>query len=228
MVQVDGVEGQVLYGAGDAAPSVPVQAGQRLTEGTFAAAANGILYLSTFAGSELRLAEAGTLRFYGVEEPCPMADHAARRSTFRLLGGKLQMTIRNPASPPHCYHIVLAGGGASVGSGQCVMCIHGTGTYMFVSRGATLLAGVPLQGAPREPGAMALAPERQPAAADHRRAMLAGNGKVRLARQGRRGRRPAPFRHRRRADVPPGGSSAGPGGVGKAQSSGREQASLRS
>lgn len=178
MVQVDGVEGQVLYGAGDAAPSVPVTAGQRLTEGTFAAAANGILYLSTFAGSELRLAEAGTLRFYGVEEPCPMADHAGRRSTFRLLGGKLRVTIRNPESPPHCYRIVLAGGSASVESGLCVMCSHGAGTYLFVARGATLLAGVPLQGAPREPGAMALAPERQPAAAVHRPAMLTGNGNV--------------------------------------------------
>jgi hypothetical protein len=133
-VQVDGVEGQVLYGAGNHTPHVPVKAGQKL-------ATNAILYLSTFTGSELRLAEAGTLHFYGVEEACQVAHLSGHRSTFRLLVGKLRITIRHPEEPPHCYRIMLAGGGASVESGQCVICGHGDGTYLYVARGVTLLSG---------------------------------------------------------------------------------------
>ena len=140
-VRVEGIEGRVLYGAGDSTPTVPVKAGQVLGPGTFSASSNGILYLSTFTGSDLRLAEAGTLHFDGVEEPCRMEHAIGRRSIFRLLQGKLRVTIRYPETPPRCYRIVLTRGAASVESGQCVMCMHGDGTYLYVARGVTWLAG---------------------------------------------------------------------------------------
>lgn len=184
-VQVDGVEGQVLYGAGRDTPSVPVKVGQILPAGNFSAAANGILYLSTFSGSELRLAEAGMLHFYGVEDPCPMAPSAGRRSTFRLLGGKLWVTIRDPETPPHCYRIMLKGGDASVESGQCVMCSHGDGTYLYVARGITLLsgsvgptAGAHLLGAPINPEAVSIAPQPHTDVLAHKPTTLTGNGNV--------------------------------------------------
>jgi hypothetical protein len=53
-VVVTGVAGQVLFGAG-AVPWKLVKAGERFGAGTFSAGSNGILYLSTFDGSELRL-----------------------------------------------------------------------------------------------------------------------------------------------------------------------------
>jgi hypothetical protein len=185
LVQVTGVEGQVLYGAGDRTPTVPVKAGQMLAAGTFVVASNGILYLSTFSGSELRVAETGTLRFDGVEEPCPVENHAGHRSTFRLLQGKLLVTIRHTETTPHCYRIVVRRGNASVESGQCVMCMHGDGTYVYVARGRTMLSGSgespglvpPPRGAPTA----VMAPARQTEIVIERPSrLLTGNGKIGL------------------------------------------------
>jgi hypothetical protein len=185
LVQVVGVEGQVLYGAGDSAPSVPVKPGQTLEAGTFSAASNGILYLSTFPGSELRLAETGTLRFYGVEEPCPVENHAGHRSTFRLLQGKLLVTIRHQETPPHCYRIVVRRGNASVESGQCVLCMHGDGTYVYVARGRTMLSEMGetsgLVPHPRSAEVAAIAPVRQTEIVIERPfRMLTANGMIGL------------------------------------------------
>jgi hypothetical protein len=185
-VRVDGVEGRVLYGAGDRTPSVPVKAGQTLPAGTFSADANGILYLSTFSGSELRLAESGTLRFDGVEEPCPVGHDAGHRSTFRLRQGKLRVTIRHPESPPHCYRIVLVSGSASVESGQCVMCRHGEGTYIYVARGVTMLAraSAPLASPPRGAEAVAITPVPHTDVVVEKPIMLTGNGSVAVLESG--------------------------------------------
>jgi hypothetical protein len=179
---VDGVEGQVLYGAGSRTPGMPVKTGQTLAAGTFSAAPNGILYLSTFSGSELRLAESGTLRFDGVEERCPLGHQMGNRSTFRLLAGKLRVTIRHPESPPHCYRIVLTRGSASVESGQCVMCMHGEGTFIYVARGVTMLAALN-EPAPRTPPssgpeAVTITPVPQTQVVIEKPAMLTGNGMV--------------------------------------------------
>jgi hypothetical protein len=139
-VLVQRVEGQVSYGAGDSQPTVPVKAGQRLSAGIFSASDNGVVYLSTFAGSELRLGQSGTLRFEGTEEACQMGHAASRRSTFRLMQGRLRVTLHYIGPPAHCYRIELEHGIAFVESGQCVMCMHGFGTYIYVARGVTLMA----------------------------------------------------------------------------------------
>jgi hypothetical protein len=185
---VDGVEGQVLYGAGDRTPTVPVKAGQTLQAGTFSADANGILYLSTFSGSELRLAESGMLRFDGVEEPCPVGHDAGHRSTFRLRQGKLRITIRHPESPPHCYRILLTSGNASVESGQCVMCRHGEGTYIYVARGVTMLAlsraSAPLASHPHGAETVAITPVPHTDVVVEKPIMLTGNGSVAVLESG--------------------------------------------
>ena len=228
-MRVDGVEGQVLYGAGDRAPTCRSRRGRRLAAGTFSAAANGILYLSTFSGSELRLAEAGTLRFDGVEEPCPMTIAWAWRSTFRLLGGKLRVTIRNPESPPHCYRIVLPGGSASVESGLCVMCNHGGGTYLFVARGVTLLTGMPQKDALLKPEAAPLSRGTQTRDRDSSPRHADWQWQRRLARRRRRGRGATAFRDWRcGTNVPSGGPAARPDGGGEAKFGGRKQAPFRS
>ena len=184
MVQVVGVEGQVLYGAGEGQPGTPVKVGQLLNAGTFSASGNGILYLSTFAGSELRLAESGTLRFNGVEQPVERS--TGHRSVFRLLAGKLRVTIRYQQSPPHSYRIELTRGSASVESGQCVICTHGDGTYVFVARGKTMMrggaaAGVTTQPA-TSPAALAAASHPDGAAAE-RPILLRSNGSIGLLDQ---------------------------------------------
>jgi hypothetical protein len=137
---VQRVEGQVSYGAGDSRPTVPVKAGQRLSAGIFSASDNGVVYLSTFAGSELRLGQSGTLRFEGTEKPCQMGHTAGVRSTFHLMQGRLRVTIHYTGLPAHCYRVELQHGIASVESGQCVMCMHGFGTYIYVARGVTVMA----------------------------------------------------------------------------------------
>jgi hypothetical protein len=145
-VVVTGVAGQVLFRAGTE-PGRAVTAGLRLGAGTFSAAANGILYLSTYEGSELRLGESGTLRYDGMEDRCPLEKPSGLRSTFHLLAGKLEVTIKVPTQPPHCYRIILPRAQASVSRGQCVMCMHGQDTFIYVARGQTIVTG----GNPPEP-----------------------------------------------------------------------------
>jgi hypothetical protein len=179
-VQVISVAGEVLYGPGDRTPSTPVKTGESLEAGTFSAAANGILCLSTFSGSELRLAEAGTLHFYGTEEFCHLERQAGNRSTFRLLQGKLRVTIGQPATPPHFYRVMVQrGSNASVESGQCVMCLHGDGTYVFVARGRTILSGAnETAGSSIVPRTEGAAITRIEGAAEKPPIILTGNGKV--------------------------------------------------
>ena len=139
-VVVTGVAGQVLFWT-IAPPGRVVKAGERFGAGTFSAASNGILYLSTFEGSELRLGESGTLRYDAIEDKCLVEHPPGARSTFKLLQGKLEVNIKVPSRPIHCYRITLAHAQASVGQGQCVLCMHGGGTFVYVARGQTMISG---------------------------------------------------------------------------------------
>jgi hypothetical protein len=154
-VRVTGVEGQVLYGARDERPTVAVRAGQAFGPGTFSAGTNGILYLSAFDGSELRLSETGTLHYDGDDQLCRLEGPGGNlRSNFHLLQGKAQITIRFPARPRHCYQVKLRKASASTAQGQCVMCMHGASTFLFVARGRLMVT--------TEPGPDPLVLDREP------------------------------------------------------------------
>jgi hypothetical protein len=182
---VTAVEGQVLYGAGDAIPLQSVKAGQKLGPGQFSVGNDGILFLSSFDGSELRLGESGTLTYDGDDHLCRMDGPGMNlRSNFHLKQGKLQITIRFAAQPPHCYHVLLKHGQASMANGQCVMCMHGDGTYLYVARGSLAVSGdtepeanpvaegEPIYGA--KPGTVPTLKPLQP----DRTQLLVGNGQV--------------------------------------------------
>jgi hypothetical protein len=79
-----------------------------------------------------------------------MKQMPGKRSTFHLLAGKLQVNIRYSATPPHCYDIVLAKAQAAMSQGQCVICMHGSGTYIFVARGNMMVTSNPPDGSPLE------------------------------------------------------------------------------
>jgi hypothetical protein len=142
-VRVTGVEGRILYGAGGGLPTQVVKSGQEFGPGTFSAGNDGILYLSAFDGSELRLSETGTLTYDGDDRLGPRegAERDAR-SNFHLRQGKAQITIRFTTAP-HWYHLVLSRATASIAQGQAVMCMHGTGTYVFVARGRLAVTDEP-------------------------------------------------------------------------------------
>ncbi len=163
----------------------PVKAGQKLGPGRFSAGNDGVLFLSAFDGSELRLGETGTLTYDGDDHLCRMEGPGMNlRSNFHLQQGKLQVTIKLAARPPHCYHVGLRHGQASMANGQCVMCMHGGGTYFYVARGSLavsthadrdarpLTEDEPIYGA--TPAAV---PALQPLQPD-RTQVLIGNGQV--------------------------------------------------
>ena len=175
----------MLYGAGHAPPIQPVKTGQVLGPGTFSAGNDGVLFLSSFDGSELRLGEAGTLTYDGDDRLCRMEGPGMNvRSNFHLRQGKLLVTIKVASQPPHCYHVALTHAQASMADGQCVMCMHGAGTYLYVARGQLavtgdadpnanpLAHGGPVYGA--RPGSVPPLAPMQP----DRTQVLVGNGKV--------------------------------------------------
>ena len=188
-VLVTAVNGQVLFGPKNMLPMLPVRTGQRLGAGLFSCAGNGILYLSTFDGSELRLSESGTLRYDATDDLCRMERQNGKRSTFRLLKGKVQINIKFPTTPPHCYHVILPQAEAAVSHGQCVMCMHGGGTFLFVSHGNVVVTDreptnplqdlhTPIYGAlPTTSPAAGPARTLTPIRADHSQ-IVVGNGQV--------------------------------------------------
>ncbi len=141
-VRVTQVEGQALYGALDSEPKQSVAAGQTFGPGTFSVAAAGIVYLTSFDGSELRLSDGGTLHYEG-DDTAPQGN--TLRSNYRMRQGKLLLTIRLAPQPPHRYRVVLPSASAGLDGGQCVICMHGEDTLIFVARGEVAVRRAPAQ-----------------------------------------------------------------------------------
>ena len=51
------------------------------------------------------------------------------------------VTVRDQGHPPNSYRVVFDRGSALMGVGQCVLCMHGEGTYVYVARGRVRLLG---------------------------------------------------------------------------------------
>ena len=184
-VAVTRVEGSVEFCADGHLEPQPVVVGQHLGAGTFTTGQEGGIDLTTFEGSSLRLGESAALHYDATDGICMVANGTGRRSTFHLLRGRLEVAIRFPTTPPHCYHVYLPHGEASVPRGECVMCQHGGNTYFYVAEGPTTVWGdpPPQSFSPPDPAVMNPGPPASdgspPVPESHRLAqILVGNGRV--------------------------------------------------
>jgi hypothetical protein len=148
-IRVEEVTGQAWYGAGDA-PRHLLQAGNEIGLGTLSTANDGLVYASPVPGSEFRLAGDSKLRIESDGWQTGPAGEKQRNFVVDLSEGKITTSSRSDAAGDCVYQIRLAGGRISVGSGLCVICVHGDGCHLYVARGSITL--YPLHGPLQQKG----------------------------------------------------------------------------